>query len=93
MNQYFKGVVWPRESEDVQVKSGKRTTVTRRVYRYVVVGMVVTDEPIEKFEGKNEIVLDGPVDGMVEPLLSIKSRKPEYILGDANSVLEGLNDI
>ncbi len=44
--EHFRGVIWPRPKAD-----GK--------HRYVVVGMLVTDEPIAAFEGKNDVVLDG----------------------------------
>ena len=84
MKQHFKGIIWPR-GEFVN------DTITKPVYRYVIVGMIVTDEPIEKFEGKNEILLDGPVNELVEPIITIKSRKLKFKPGDASSVLLNLN--
>jgi hypothetical protein len=75
MNQHFRGVVWPRET------IGKQ-------HRYVVVGMLVTDEPIPELEA-NQIVLDGHAAGMAEAVATIM-QKPSTFRGDANSVLCGL---
>ena len=47
----------------------------RKAYRYVVVGMIVTDEPISELEGKNELFCDGPVANMIEPFVAVKKRK------------------
>lgn len=75
MQQHFRGVVWPREPQD-----GK--------YRYVVVGMLVTDKPIPELEA-NQIVLDGHAAGMAEAVGAIM-QKPSDFRGDANSVLHSL---
>ena len=82
MKEYFKGVVWPRETQ--AGPSGP-------VYRYVVVGMVVTDTPIEEFHGKNEVFLDGPGQGIALSLAGVNSRPPKFKLGDAASVLVSLS--
>lgn len=92
MRQHFKGIIWPRDSRDSKVRNGKKI-VDQKVYRYVVVGMIVTDEPITKFEGKNELLLDGPVNDLVEPLITIKDRKPRFKAGDASGVLCYLDDL
>ncbi len=78
MKEYFKGVVWPRESS-----TGTEGPTN---YRYVVVGMLVTDHPLELVDGA-EIIIDSTVDGMAEILTSAKSRLPTRPLGDANMVL------
>jgi hypothetical protein len=89
MKQHVKAVIWPRGPMDGKVKrKGKQP-----IYRYTVIGLIVTDEPIPEFEGKNEILLDGPVNELVEPLTKIKSRKPKIKVGDATSVLLELDII
>lgn len=85
--QYIKAVVWPHGPKEV--KGNKR-------YRYVVVGMIITENPIEELEGKNEIVLDGPVFGqpsVSDIMMCAKMREPKIKLGDANDVLVGLGNI
>lgn len=83
MNQHFRGVVWPKTP---------KTEGTKTQYQYVVVGCLITDEPIEGLEGP-EIVLDGhPV--MLAQILPMIERKPAAIkIGDANSVLLNLSRI
>jgi hypothetical protein len=52
--------------------------------------MLVTDEPIESFDGKNELVLDGEVLEMSEILEQTKRIKPNIKFGDAVDVLTSL---
>lgn len=82
--QHFRGVVWGRGPQDNN--GGK-------VYRYVIVGMVVTSEPLENLEGKNEVVLDGHAAGIADAINTIVQRKPSFRLGDANSILLNLEHI
>lgn len=84
MKQHFKGVIWPRG----EFKTGKR-----KVYRYPIVGMLVTDQPIPEFEGKNEIVLDGASSEVALALANIKGRDPKYRTGDATNVMLHLNEL
>lgn len=86
----FRGVVWPREAQDdLQGKP---------VYRYVIVGMLVTDKPIEGLHS-NETVLDGVINlhdgenGIGDVLAKAGKFLPAYPVGDATSVLLGLSDI
>lgn len=92
MRQHFKGIIWPRESILSSVKNGKKKN-KQNVYRYVITGILVTDEPIDKFEGKDELVLDGPTNTLVEPLVNIKSRNSKLRIGDATNVLLNLKDL
>lgn len=86
----FRGVIWPREVlADSQGKS---------VHRYVIVGMLVTEKPIEGL-APNETVIDSMVSFFgdetgIGPALS-KAQKFEaaFPLGDASNVLLSLNDI
>lgn len=80
MTQAFKGVVWPR---------GKRG----QLYSYAVIGVLVTDRPIEGIEGKNEVVLRSGAYGMAEALSGMTQVKPQLRIGDANMVLTNLNEI
>ncbi len=85
MKEYFKGVVWPRESI---TEPGRPTN-----YRYVVVGMLVTDQPLV-FEGRvDTVVIDSTVKGMAEALNQAKNRLPQLPVGDATMVLLSLEDL
>lgn len=84
MKQHLKAIVWPRDQAGAK---------KRKIFRYVIVGMVVTDEPIIGFEGKNELLLNGPSLDLVPALQTIKRRKPKRVVGDATDVLLSLNDI
>ena len=92
MREHFKGILWPRSPIAAKVRTGKKNT-TQLVHRYVVIGMLVTDKSILQFEGKNELVLDGPLSGLARVLTGIKTRKPKFRTGDATCVLLSLNDL
>lgn len=74
----FKGIIWPRDRVD-------------GLYRYVVVGMVVSNTPIEEFEGKNELFLAGE-SSLADPLVRIRHRESDF-KGDATNVLLSLRDM
>lgn len=87
--EHLKAVVWPRGPVD---KAGGK------VYRYVVIGVVVSDKPIESLEGKNthglsEYVVDEDCSGLAGLLGSMATREPNLRLGDAVDVLSSLADI
>jgi len=84
MKQHIKSIVWPRGPMDIDGK---------KAYRYVVVGMIITDEPIAEYEGKNELVIDGPAYDLVENLVTVNKREPTIKIGSANSVLTNLEHI
>lgn len=88
--EHFRGVVWPHgEQPDAQ---GKPT------YRYVLVGMLVTDEPIPGLD-PNETVIDGTMRryvgelGMAGAIGKLPKFKASQALGDATNVLLSLEDI
>ena len=83
-HEHLRAVIWPRGP----IKEGKKTN-----YRYVVIGMLVTDEPIETLEGKNEVVVDGNPWTLSDTLGGMKQFKPARPLGDATAVLCSLEDI
>lgn len=90
LKECFRGVVWPREPMDS--RDGKP------VYRYVVVGMLVTDQPIEGL-APNETVIDGTVPrydemmGMTGMLSRAPKFTPRQPLGTADDILCSLNDL
>lgn len=88
MKEHFKGVIWPRTPFLGKTKQGEKT-----IHRYIIVGMLVTDEPIDKFEGKNELFCDGATQGMAIPFETVRKRKPKYTVGNATSVLLNLNSL
>lgn len=77
MKQHFRGTIWPHPLED------------KGIYRYVVVGMIVTDKPLEGLSG-NQIVLDGHAAGMAEALETITQKEANIVVGDATDVLLNL---
>jgi hypothetical protein len=85
-NEQFRGVVWPRPPKD-----GK--------HRYVVIGMVVTDSPIEAFEDKSklgfsEIELDGPTFGYLSDTLSpLGQKEVNRNIGCTSELLASLNEL
>lgn len=91
MRDHFKGVVWPHGSK----AQGKGKPP---VYRYVVVGILVTDTPIPSLEGPNthglsEFILDDQLQGEFAALLErAAKRAPKIRLGDASEVLVSLGD-
>ncbi len=83
----FKGVCWPRGPSTIVSKDGKP------IYRYAVVGVLVSDQPIEGLEGKNEVVLEGHGAMMAETLTTMPQREPNIKTGDATNVLLSLDEL
>jgi hypothetical protein len=89
-NEAFRGVVWTREQ--ALDNNGKP------VYRYAIVGMLVTDTPIAGLD-PNETVIDSEAvffdnsGGIAVALSNAKKFKAAAPLGDASSVLCSLNKI
>lgn len=83
MRQHLKAVVWPRGKVD-----GEKPN-----YRYIITGMLITDEPIPEFEGKTEVVLDYGVAGVAQRLAEIPQRKSKIRIGTADDVLLQLERI
>lgn len=77
--EHFRGVVWPRPP------SGKV-----KEHRYVVVGVLVTEDPIVEFSG-HEFLLDGKIWGMADLLGLVKQKQPAMKIGTANQVLMTLD--
>lgn len=86
MKEHLKCVVWPRDPLDGP--EGK-------IHRYVIVGMLVTDQPLQNLEGENEVVLDHTFHEMpIGSILALaKTRAPKRRLSSADGVLLSLQDI
>ena len=82
--EYLRAVLWPRG----KVQEGKAVN-----YRYVIIGMLVTDQPILNLEGENELVIDSACQGLATFLDTTPNRAPKITLGDATSVLLSLDNI
>ena len=82
--EYLKAVVWPRVGED-------RAT-GKKIYKYVITGILVTDEPIPSLSG-NEFLLDGYVFGIADLVNFCPTREPNLKVGDATDVLLNLKDL
>jgi len=83
INQHFRGVVWPKHAI---------TKGNKKNYQYVVVGCLITDEPIQGLES-SEIVLDGNAVMMAEILPMIQQKPAAMKIGDATDVLLNLKYI
>lgn len=79
MNEYFKGLIFPKPI------TGKP------VYRYQIVGLLVTDQPILEFEGKDEILLDG-TSYLADILPGIRYRECDLRMSPEDFLI-GMNDI
>ena len=90
MKQHFKGVIWPHGPVKGKIVGQKKK---QNIYRYVVVGMIVTDKPVIEFEGENELFFDGPSNDLIQPFTKIKTRKMRIEPGNANAVLTSLDDL
>lgn len=75
---HAKLILWPQE------------TLPGPLYRYTLVGLVVTDRPLEGVEG--EVVIDGPVP-LAEVFGAAAKRPARVKVGDAADVLERLNEV
>jgi len=92
MKEHIKLAVWPR---------GPSEGPEGKIYRYIVLGMIVTDEPLPNLEALlaapsiSETVLDySPVVPMLGYLLdSAPQRPPRRTMGDASNVLLSLKEI
>lgn len=84
--EHLRAVVWPRRPEDGP--QGK-------VYRYAVIGMYVSDKPLEGIEGFNETLLDSKSPGLGDLL----STMPHFVngrgypIGDATDALLCLGEM
>ena len=78
MDEYFRGVIWPRKIGNA--------------YNYAVVGAIVTPHKIAEFNG-NEFVLSGYCFGLKDSLSMIRKGHYPYVVGDATEVLVSLGDI
>jgi hypothetical protein len=83
--EVFKGLVWPRDTAlDNQGKP---------VHRYVVIGMLVTDEAIPEWDGVNEVVLSGSAYGLADSLSLINRGFIPIKVGTADDALMSLGSI
>lgn len=84
--EHFRGVVWPRQSDTVPPKHGPDGPV----YRYAIVGMLVTDTPLS-FNHLDEVALDGGCLGIGSELQFVRQAKTSFRPGDANGWLTSLD--
>jgi hypothetical protein len=85
--QHLKAIVWPRPpTKDVPH------------HRYVIVGILVTEQPIRSLEGKNkhgieEFLVDGQVFGMADLLDFARKGTPNANHGEAGNWLCALDEV
>lgn len=84
MKQHIKAVIWPKKPHVVDGNN---------VYRYIIVGMLVTNAPLLGIEGNNEVVLDCEPADLAETLEELPKRKSKIKLGDATHVLLSLEHL
>ena len=86
--EHVKLVVWPKQKGEKDAFNGPNG----KIYRYVIIGMIVTDEPIKTLDGVNEVVFEG-YSGISEILKINNYRELNYKVGDATDVLLNLEYI
>lgn len=86
----FKGVVW---------NHGPRQVNGETLYRYIVVGAIVTDRSIAELEPDpsrdvpSETILCGECPGLLEALASVQRGQVDRRFGDAGDVILRLGEI
>lgn len=83
-------MVWPRQAPGTEPALDVEG---KPVYRYAIVGMIVSDTPVPEFEGRPEIFLDGLSMNVLRNLSVVPSRQPAFTTGDASDVLVSLADL
>lgn len=85
--QHLKAIVWPRPP-------------TKEIpqHRYVIVGILVTEEPIQSLEGKNkhgiqEFLVDGQVFGIADLLDLVRKGTPNANHGEAGNWLCAMDEV
>jgi hypothetical protein len=86
--ELIKGVVWPRgEVKRANAPDGPA------MYKYAIIGVILTAEPIPEFESGADVVLRGVTVGLGQILAGVPQVKPAIRIGDANQVLTQLDYI
>jgi hypothetical protein len=84
MNEHLRAVIWPRGKKEQEGKPP--------AYRYMIVGVLVTDEPIAGLD-KNQYVINQRTFGLKDQLESMQPIETDLRLGDANQALAKLKDL
>lgn len=79
--EHLRGVIWQRDNP----KKG--------CYAYAIVGVLVTDEPLDTIEGCNEVFIDGNSGGISYVLEAMKKYVSTRPISDASDVLCSLKDL
>ena len=84
MREFFRGLIWNRPPIK---EKGKPSN-----YRYVIVGILVTDESIENIEEvkKGEVIISQEVSGLASILAAAKRFKSVLNVGTADDFLLGM---
>ena len=85
-DEHLKAVIWPRDNR--ADAHGQQAGL----HRYVIVGMLVTSEPLPNLDG-NEHLIDGAVFGLGDLLSLAPQRAPKLRIGDSTSVLTSLKEL
>lgn len=80
MPPYFRGAIWPQRPHPK----------APNLYRYAVIGTLVTTEPIPEFEGRDEVVLSGNAWMLVDALTGVPKGVRVHKTGDASDLLRSL---
>lgn len=90
MREHLRAVVWPRQTS--KIPSTAVDANGNKVYRYTIVGILVTDRELT-LAHENEVVVDGGTTTIGLQLEGAVQRLASYPMGDAVSVLVGLEHI
>ena len=77
MVPHFRGVVWPHGQKE-------------GLYKYIVIGVLASEEPIAEYEGRDEVPLAGRAWGLKDALTAIPEGERVHKTGDAVDLLTSL---
>ena len=88
MREHLRAMIWPRQTENLP--STATDSAGKPIYRYTIIGMLVTDRPLDV---PDEFMVDGSAGGLSYTLEALPKYAPSRPPGDAVDVLCSLNDL
>ncbi len=79
--EHLRGVIW------------RRNNPIKGCYAYAIVGVLVTNEPLDTIEGRNEVFIDVNCGGISYSLEAMKKYTKKRPAGDAGDVLCSLENL
>lgn len=76
--EHLRAVIWPRQSPKYPSPDGK--------YRYAIIGVLISDSPLQGIEGSDELLVDG-YGGISHNLEGMPKRPTNVPPGEADNIL------